>query len=228
MTLVLDTAPFLLTFRLALVTTLILFLIAVPLAYWLAYSRYKVNFAVEALVSMPLVLPPTVLGFYLLLAFSPENYLGRFFDEVFGLRLVFTFPGLVLASVIYSLPFMVQPIRAGFAGIPKAWLDAAHTLGKNQWLTLTRVLLPNMKNALLTGAVLSFAHTVGEFGVVLMVGGNIPGETRVISVAIYNEVEAMNYHEANVYSLILIGFSFTVLLITYLINHHKNQVLGYD
>lgn len=228
MTLALDTAPFLLTFRLALVTTILLFVIAVPLSYWLAFSRYKIKFAVEALVSMPLVLPPTVLGFYLLLAFSPENLLGRFLDTYLDIRLVFTFPGLVVASVIYSLPFMVQPIRSGYAGIPKAWLDAAHTLGKGRWVTLTRVLLPNMKNALLTGAVLSFAHTVGEFGVVLMVGGNIPGETRVISVAIYNEVEAMNYREANTYSLILIGFSFLVLLTTYLVNHHKNQVLGYD
>ncbi|NHE56762.1 molybdate ABC transporter permease subunit [Cyclobacterium plantarum] len=223
-----DFSPFILTLRLALFTTLILFFLGIPLAYWLAYSKYRIKYAVEAIVSLPLVLPPTVLGFYLLLAFSPENALGAFLDEYVDLRLVFTFPGLVLASVIYSLPFMVQPLRSGFASIPKAWLDTAQTLGKGRWVTLTRVLLPNMRSALLTAAVLSFAHTVGEFGVVLMVGGNIPEETRVISVAIYNEVEAMNYGQANRYSLLLIGFSFLVLLITYWVNHDKNRVLGYD
>ncbi|MEX2514014.1 MAG: molybdate ABC transporter permease subunit [Cyclobacteriaceae bacterium] len=223
-----DLSPFFLTLRLALFTTLILFLIGIPLAYWLAYSKYRIKYAVEAIVSLPLVLPPTVLGFYLLLAFSPENALGSVLDHYFDLRLVFTFPGLVVASVIYSLPFMVQPLRSGFSGIPKAWLDTAQTLGKGRWVTLTRVLLPNMRNPLLTAAILSFAHTVGEFGVVLMVGGNIPDETRVISVAIYNEVEAMNYKSANTYSLLLIGFSFLVLLITYWVNHDKNRVLGYD
>lgn len=223
-----DFSPFILTLRLALFTTLILFFLGIPLAYWLAYSKYRIKYAVEAIVSLPLVLPPTVLGFYLLLAFSPENALGAFLDKYIDLRLVFTFPGLVLASVIYSLPFMVQPLRSGFTSIPKAWLDTAQTLGKGRWVTLTRVLLPNMRTALLTAAVLSFAHTVGEFGVVLMVGGNIPEETRVISVAIYNEVEAMNYEQANTYSLLLIGFSFLVLLITYWVNHDKNRVLGYD
>ncbi|SHM32419.1 molybdate transport system permease protein [Cyclobacterium lianum] len=223
-----DFSPFILTLRLALFTTLILFFLGIPLAYWLAYSKYRIKYAVEAIVSLPLVLPPTVLGFYLLLAFSPENALGAFLDEFVDLRLVFTFPGLVLASVIYSLPFMVQPLRSGFTSIPKSWLDTAQALGKGRWITLTRVLLPNMRSALLTAAVLSFAHTVGEFGVVLMVGGNIPEETRVISVAIYNEVEAMNYEQANKYSLLLIGFSFLVLLITYWVNHDKNRVLGYD
>ncbi len=223
-----DLSPFFLTLRLAFLTTLILFLLGIPLAYWLAYSKYRVKYVVEAIVSLPLVLPPTVLGFYLLLAFSPENELGEFLDNYFDLRLVFTFPGLVVASVIYSMPFMVQPLRSGFTGIPKAWLETAQTLGKGRWVTLTRVLLPNMKNPLLSAAVLSFAHTVGEFGVVLMVGGNIPDETRVISVAIYNEVEAMNYGQANSYSLLLIGFSFVVLLITYWVNHDKNRVLGYD
>ncbi|MBD3626886.1 molybdate ABC transporter permease subunit [Cyclobacterium sp.] len=223
-----DFSPFILTLRLALFTTLILFFLGIPLAYWLAYSKYRIKYAVEAIVSLPLVLPPTVLGFYLLLAFSPENALGAFLDQYVDLRLVFTFPGLVLASVIYSLPFMVQPLRSGFTSIPKAWLDTAQTLGKGRWVTLTKVLLPNMRSALLTAAVLSFAHTVGEFGVVLMVGGNIPEETRVISVAIYNEVEAMNYGQANKYSLLLIGFSFLVLLITYWVNHDKNRVLGYD
>ena len=224
----LETAPFYLTIKLALLTTLILFVVSIPLGYWLAFSRFRVKFMVEALVSLPLVLPPTVLGFYLLLAFSPENALGKFLDNYFDLRLVFTFPGLVVASVIYSLPFMVQPLKSGFSSIPKAWLDAAYTMGKSRRVTLRRVLLPNMKNAMLTGAVLTFAHTVGEFGVILMVGGNIPEETRVISVAIYNEVEAMNYAVANTYSLILVGFSFLVLMVTYFINHQKNSLLTYD
>ncbi|WP_199856487.1 molybdate ABC transporter permease subunit [Lunatibacter salilacus] len=224
----LETAPFYLTVKLALLTTMILFVLSIPLGYWLAFSRFRVKFMVEALVSLPLVLPPTVLGFYLLLAFSPENALGKFLDNYFDLRLVFTFPGLVVASVIYSLPFMVQPLKSGFASIPKAWLDAAYTMGKSRRVTLRRVLLPNMKNAMLTGAVLTFAHTVGEFGVILMVGGNIPEETRVISVAIYNEVEAMNYAVANTYSLILVGFSFLVLMVTYFINHQKNSLLSYD
>ncbi|WP_162342413.1 molybdate ABC transporter permease subunit [Cyclobacterium salsum] len=223
-----DFSPFFLTLRLALFTTLILFLIGIPLAYWLAFSKLRIKYMVEAIVSLPLVLPPTVLGFYLLLFFSPENPMGGFLDRYFDLRLVFTFPGLVLASVIYSLPFMVQPLRSGFTGIPKAWIDTTQTLGKGRWVTLSRVMLPNMKSALLTAGVLSFAHTVGEFGVVLMVGGNIPDETRVIAVAIYNEVEAMNYGQANTYSLILIGFSFLVLLITYWLNRDKSRVLSYD
>lgn len=224
----LETTPFYLTFKLALCTTLLLLAIGVPLSYWLAFSRTRFKFIVEALVSLPLVLPPTVLGFYLLLAFSPESALGSFLEKYFDLRLVFTFPGLVIASIIYSLPFMIQPLKSGFTSIPKAWLDTAYTLGKSRWITLKRVMIPNMKNALLTGTVLTFAHTVGEFGVILMVGGNIPGETRVISVAIYNEVEAMNYAQANLYSLILVGFSFVVLAVTYYINHQKNTILGYD
>lgn len=223
-----DFEPFILTLKLATLTTCLLFMAGIPLAYWLAYSKHRIKYVVEALVSMPLVLPPTVLGFYLLLAFSPENQLGKFLDQYFDLRLVFTFHGLVLASVIYSLPFMVQPLRSGFSGIPNAWLDAAKTMGKNSWTTLFRILLPNMKNSLITAGVLTFAHTIGEFGVVLMVGGNIPEETRVISVAIYNEVEGMNYTMANQYSLLLIAFSFTVLLVTYLINHRKNHLLSYD
>ncbi|MCC5937551.1 MAG: molybdate ABC transporter permease subunit [Lunatimonas sp.] len=224
----LETAPFFLTFKLALLTTLLLLIVGIPLAYWLAFSRYRVKFIAEAIVSLPLVLPPTVLGFYLLLLLSPENTIGRLLDTYFDIRLVFTFPGLVVASVIYSLPFMVQPLKSGFASVPRAWLDAAHTLGKSHWTILRRVLIPNMKNAFLTGSVLTFAHTVGEFGVILMVGGNIPGETRVVSVAIYNEVEAMNYAQANQYSLLLVGFSFLVLAITYYVNRQKNLLLTHD
>src|SRR5690606_30346444 len=170
-----------------------------------------------------LVLPPTVLGFYLLLAFSPENGFGRFLETYLDIRLVFSFPGLVIASMIYSLPFMIQPIQAGFRAIPRNLIEAAYILGKNKRTTLLKVILPNVKNSLLTGIILTFAHTVGEFGVVLMIGGNIPLETRVISVAIYDQVEAMNYSQANIYSGILLVFSFLVLLGVYLINNRTVQ-----
>ncbi len=213
-----DWTPLVLTFQLALITTLILVLLGIPLAYWLAYTRHKIKPVIETLVSMPLVLPPTVLGFYLLLAFSPANAFGQWLDQWLGLRLVFSFPGLVVASVLYSLPFMVQPIQAGFANLPGSLAEAAATLGKSRTTTLLKVLLPNIKPALLTGIVLSFAHTIGEFGVVLMIGGNIPGQTRVASIAIYDEVEALNYGVANAYSLVLFAITFCILLTVYLIN----------
>jgi len=215
----LDFEPFYLTLKLALTTTLVLFIICTPIAYWLAFSRSRFKVLIEAFVGLPLVLPPSVLGFYLLLAFSPENSFGKFLEMHFDIRLVFTFPGLVIASVIYSLPFMIQPIQSGFRMVPDALIETAYTLGKSKLTTLIKVLIPNIKTALLTGCILSFAHTIGEFGVVLMVGGNIPKETRMISVAIYDEVEAMNYHQANVYSSILLVFSFLVLVSVYLVNH---------
>ncbi len=215
----LDFTPFLLSIKLAAITTVILFLLGVPLAYWLASSTSRYKIILEAIVALPLVLPPTVLGFYLLLAFSPQNMLGSFLDSYFDLRLVFTFPGLVIASVIYSLPFMVQPVQSGFSMVSGNLIEASYTLGKSRWTTLRRVLIPNSKGALLSGCILSFVHTIGEFGVILMVGGNIPNQTRTASIAIYDEVEAMNYHNANTYSLILLAFSFIVLVIVYLINH---------
>lgn len=219
----LDFGPFYLTFKLALVTTAMLFLIGVPLAYWLAYSKFKGKVLLEAVVGLPLVLPPSVLGFYLLIAFSPANAFGGFLEKYFDLRLVFSFPGLVIASMIYSLPFMIQPIQAGFRMLPRNLMEASYLLGKSKLTTLLKILLPNIKTALLTGVILSFAHTIGEFGVVLMVGGNIPGETRVISVAIYDQVEAMNYSLANLYSGILLVFSFLVLTTVYLLNHRMVQ-----
>ena len=212
-------APFVLTFKLAAVTTALLFLMSVPLAYWLTYSRYKIKYVVEVLVSLPLILPPSVLGFYLLLAFSPQNAFGKFLEQYFDLRLVFTFEGLVIASILYSLPFMVQPIHGGLKMLPSSLLEASYTLGKGRLTTLFKVLLPNIRTSLITGIVLSFAHTVGEFGVVLMVGGNIPGETRVISIALYDEVEAMNYGKANLYAITLLLFAFLTLLIVYIVNY---------
>ncbi|MEM6772443.1 MAG: molybdate ABC transporter permease subunit [Bacteroidota bacterium] len=208
-------SPLLLSFKLALVTTLVLLVVGLPLAWWLARTESRFKPIVESLVSLPLVLPPTVLGFYFLVAFSPNNAFGAWLDQWLGLRLVFSFPGLVLASVIYSLPFMVQPLQAGLAAIPHSILDAARLMGKSNWQTLRSVELPNINPALLTGIVLSFAHTLGEFGVVLMIGGNIPGETRVAAIAIYDEVEALNYAAANTYSLVLLGLSFLILLTVY-------------
>lgn len=213
-----DLTPVLLTFKLAFVTTVILFLLGVPLAWWIAFSKNKLRFVAEALVTMPLVLPPTVLGFYLLVLFSPTSFVGTFLERVFDVRMVFTFAGLVIGSVIFSLPFMVNPIKAGFESIPQSLIDAACTLGKSPREILLRVLLPNIKPALLTGIVMSFIHTVGEFGVVLMIGGNIPGKTRLVSMAIYEEVEALNYATANFYSLIMVVCSFTILFVFYLFN----------
>ncbi len=213
-----DLNPLALTFKLAVVTTIILFFVSVPLAYWLAYTRWKGKPVVEALVSMPLVLPPTVIGFYMLLAFSPSNGFGGWLEDWIGLRLVFSFEGLVLGSVIYSLPFMVQPIQAGFSNLSPDLKRASYVMGKSRLTTLNRVLLPNIKTSLLTGIVLAFAHTIGEFGVVLMIGGNISGKTRVASIAIYDEVESLNYDAANTYSLILFALTFVILLSVYLLN----------
>ena len=218
-----DFEPIYLTLKLAFCTTIILLVLSLPLAYWLTYSKWKAKVIIEAIVSLPLVLPPSVLGFYLLLAFSPENAFGKFLDQYFDIRLVFTFPGLVIASVLYSLPFMVQPIQNGFKLLSKSLIEASLLLGKSKTETLIKVLIPNIKKAILTGIVLTFAHTIGEFGVVLMVGGSIPSETKVISIAIYDEVQAMNYHNANVYAGILLAFAFVVLLCVYSINHRFSQ-----
>ena len=206
------------TFKLAAITTILLFIISIPLAYWLAYTKSKFKVIVETLVSMPLVLPPTVIGFYLLLVFSPASSIGIFLNESLGVSLAFSFEGLIIASIIYSLPFMVHPIQSGLSNLSPSLQEAAYILQKSKSTTLFKVLLPNIKPALLTGLVLSFAHTVGEFGVVLMIGGNIPGKTKVASIAIYDEVEALNYAAANTYSMILIVFSFTILVTVYLIN----------
>lgn len=215
--------PLFLTFQLALITTAVLLVVGLPLAYWLAYTKNRFKPVVETLVSMPLVLPPTVLGFYFLLAFSPNNAFGSWLEEWLGLRLVFSFGGLVLASVIYSLPFMVQPLQTGLASLPPSLAEAAALLGKGRWQILRYVLLPNIKGALLTGTVLAFAHTIGEFGVVLMIGGNIPGRTRVASIAIYDEVEALNYGAANAYSLVLFALSFLILLFVYWLNGRQKR-----
>ena len=214
-----------LTALLAGVTTLLLFPIASPLAWWLARSDSKGRSLVEAVVAMPLVLPPTVLGFYLLVMLNPESFFGGLWLNFTGESLTFSFSGLVIASVIYSLPFMVQPLHATFRAVPVPVLEAAATLGaspRDQWLN---VVLPLAKRGYLTGGVLTFAHTVGEFGVVLMMGGNIPGETRVLSIAIYEHVETLNYQAAHSLALGLMCFSFLSLWLVYRYAGHRFEVV---
>ena len=172
---------------------------------------------------MPLVLPPTVLGFYFLILFSPDSFLGKIVKNLFNTELVFTFKGILIASIIYSLPFMVQPIQTGFKTINKSLIEASYTLGKGEIETLFKVLIPNIKNSIITAIVLTFAHTIGEFGVVLMVGGGIPGETLVASISIYNEVEALNYSSAHKYALILFLISFISILIVNYISYKSNK-----
>jgi len=222
----LDLEPFLLSFKLAGVTTFILFLIALPLSWWLSQTRCKCKPFVEAVVSLPIVLPPSVIGFYILYALSYNSPIGAFFDEVFGFKLVFNFAGLVIASCFYSFPFMVQPLQSGFESINKNMLEASYIAGKTKLQTLVYVALPNIKPALMTALIVTFAHTVGEFGVVLMVGGSIPGETKVASVAIYEFVEILDYSTAHIYSGIMIVMSFAVLLGVYTFNRHQNHRLG--
>ena len=221
-----DWQPFWLTFKLAGITTFILCLIGIPFAWWLSQTRTRFKPVLETLVSMPLVLPPSVLGFYLLLAFSPTHWFGGWLDHVAGLKLAFSFQGLVLASVIFSFPFLVHPVQSGFQNLAPSLSEAAYTLGKSRWQTFLHVLLPNIKPQLLAGIVLAFAHTIGEFGVVLMIGGNMPGETRVASIAIYDEVETLNYDAANFYALVLFCLCFAILLSVYLLNKKFLTRLG--
>ena len=211
----------LLTARLAGWTTIILFVIGFPIAYLLAYKRFPLKAVIEALISMPLVLPPTVLGFYMLLAYSPQNGFGRFLSEHFNTQLAFTFEGILIASVLFSLPFMIQPLQNGLMSIPKSFRETSYTLGKSEFTTLIRVLIPNMIPSIVTAAAMTFAHCIGEFGVVIMVGGNMPGETRVASIAIYDEVQAMNYHAANQDSFVLFIISLLILTVIYSINGRK-------
>ncbi|MFN3975744.1 MAG: molybdate ABC transporter permease subunit [Aquificaceae bacterium] len=213
-----DLGPFWLTIKLSLITSLFLLILGIPLAYFMAYSKSPFALILEVITTLPLVLPPTVLGFYLLLLFSKNSPLGSFLENFLGLRLLFTFEGLVVASIIYSLPMMTHPLISGYRSVPKSLIEASWTLGKSKLETLIRVILPNMKASILVGLVLSFAHTLGEFGVVLMVGGNIEGETRVASIVIYNAVESIDYKTAHLYSLLLLSLSFFSLIVLYMIN----------
>jgi molybdate transport system permease protein len=208
----------LLSIRLALCVSSILFVVGVPLAYWLAYSRWRWKFLLEAVVALPLVLPPTVLGFFMLLAMGPHGPLGKFWHAVFGHGLAFTFAGLVIASVLYSLPFAVQPLIASFETVDRKLLDASAVLGAGRVRTFRRVILPLSVPGVITALVLSFAHTLGEFGVVLMVGGNLAGITRTVSIDIYDRVQSLDYSSANRTALLLLVISFAVLSAVYAIN----------
>jgi molybdate transport system permease protein len=212
----------LLTFKLAVSTTLILAVLGLPIAWFLAYSRFKLKPVLEALFSMPLVLPPTVLGYYILLAYSPRYWFGQWLGRVFNVRLAFTFEGVLIASVIFGLPFMIQPLQSGLRSLPESLREASSTLGKSEIATFFSVLLPNIKPSLITAIALTFAHTIGEFGIVLMVGGNMPGRTRVASVAIYDEVQSLNFGTANQYAFILFAVSFVLLTIIYSINKKQD------
>ena len=216
-----DFQALILSFKLAALTTAILLLISIPLARLLTQSKSRAALVLDSLISLPLVLPPTVLGFYFLFLLSPKSRLGGFIEANFDLQLVFSFEGLVLASVIYSLPFMVQPLRSGMASLDRSLLEMASILGKSRFETLWKVILPNIRTSVLSGTVLSFAHTLGEFGVILMIGGSIPGETRVASIAIFEAVESMNYETAHRYSIILIALSFVILLFAYSIDRSR-------
>ncbi len=218
-----DFTPFILSFKLAFIVTLILLIIGIPYAWFLSNTKSKIKPLLETITSLPIVLPPSVLGFYLLVFLSPDSFLGGIIYKLFNIKLVFSFPGLVVASVIYSFPFMVQPLQSGFESINKNIIEASYLSGKGKMKTLFKVILPNIKPALLTAIVITFAHTIGEFGVVLMVGGSIPGKTEVASVAIYDYVENLDYHSAHIYSAILLVISFLVLFIVYFINHKQRK-----
>ena len=213
-----DLGPLWLTLHLALVTTAILLVLGTPISWWLATTTSRLKPAVEAITALPLVLPPTVLGFYLLVILSPAAFLGGLWVDVTGDALTFSFSGLVVASIFYSLPFMVQPLQSAFETVGRGPMEAAASLRASPLDAFLNVAVPLSARGFLTAAVLTFAHTIGEFGVVLMVGGNIPGRTRVISIAIYEHVETLRYAEAHVLSAGLVAFSFCVLLLIYTFN----------
>ena len=209
------------TLKLASVTAVILAIVGMPISYWVAFSNRRWKFLVETVVALPLVLPPTVLGFYILMALGPHSPFGRWYEALAGHGLPFTFEGLVVASTLYSLPFAVQPVAAAFRSIDRRYIEASWTLGVSSWGTFFRVIVPQAKAGLIAGFVLSFAHTVGEFGVVLMVGGNIPGVTRTISIHVYDEVQSFDYASAAVTSFALLVFSFLILSFVYSLTSNR-------
>ena len=221
-----DPGPLWLTIRLAAVTTAILLVVGTPLAWWLANTRTRMKSAIEAMTALPLVLPPTVLGFYLLVLLSPKSAIGGTWVQLTGETLTFSFTGLVVASVLYSMPFTVQPLQAAFEAIGRGPMEAAATLRASPIDAFLSVVAPMAGRGFLTAGVLTFAHTIGEFGVVLMVGGNIPGQTKVISIAIYEHVETINYANAHVLSAVLLVFSFVVLLFVYVMNRRLPVHVG--
>ena len=210
-----DWAAIVLSLELAAIVAAILLLLSLPVGYWLTFSRWRGKFLVEAVIALPLVLPPTVLGFYVLLGIGARSPLGRLWTAITGSSLAFTFEALVFASILYSLPFAVQPIAAAFSQVDSTLLEASAMLGASRVRTFLRIVLPLSLNGLIAGTVLSFAHTIGEFGVVLMVGGNLPGITRTVSISIYDQVQAFQYAAAHRTALLLLVFSFGVLAAVY-------------
>lgn len=213
-----------LTFQLAGITALLLLLLGIPLAYWLSRSRSPSAGLIETVISLPIVLPPTVIGFYLLVAMSPQSVLGGLWIQATGTTLAFTFVGLVIGSLIYSLPFAVQPLTQGFRSIPRELVEASIALGANAWHRFWAILLPEMRGPIAVSATLSFAHTIGEFGVVLMLGGNIAGETRVASIALYDETQKLNYALAHSYAFVLLAISFSLLWVITIIQRRSARV----
>jgi molybdate transport system permease protein len=216
-----DWQAFRLTIELAVIVSAILFVAGMPLASWIAFSRWRWKFLVEAVVALPIVLPPTVLGFYLLVALGSQRPLGRLWQSLTGHTLAFTFTGLVIGSILYSLPFAVQPFAASFSSVDRKLLAASATLGASPLRTFFRVVVPLSVPGLVTGVALTFAHTMGEFGVVLMIGGNIPGVTRTVSIDIYDQAQASNYAAANATALLLLVFCFAVLTVVYGLNRRS-------
>ena len=214
------------TLKLATATSVVLLAVGLPLAYWIAFSRRRWKLLVEAVVALPLVLPPTVIGFYFLVAMGPEGLLGRWYETIAGHALPFTFEGLVAASIIYSLPFAVQPFASAIRSVDRKLIEASWTLGASQFETFFRVILPQSLVGIVTGFVLSFAHTIGEFGVVLMVGGNIPGITRTMSIDIYDHVQALDYSAAGRASVVMLVASFAILTAVYALN--RKPWAGWD
>ncbi len=218
-----DLTALLLTLKLAAISTLILLILGTPVAWWLAKSRWRFKFVVEAAVALPLVLPPTVLGFYLLLVFSPAGSIGGAYTALFGQSLAFSFSGLVIGSVIYSMPFVIQPLQNAFSSIGQRPLEVAATLGASRWDTFISIVLPLAKPGFLSAGILGFAHTLGEFGVVMIIGGNIPGETQVASIAIYEHVESMQIAQAHWLAVTLLVISFVLLMLVYAVNRRSGS-----
>ena len=218
-----DFTSFYVSLKLSFIVTVILVIVTLPIAFYFAFSKTKFKIAIETLLTMPLVMPPTVLGFYLLLLFSKNSVIGKFFDQTLGMPLVFSFAGITIASLVYSFPFVFQPLKAGFESLDRSIIDASYTLGKSKFATFIHVVLPSIRPSIITAISMCFAHTMGEFGAVLMIGGNIPGVTRVASIAVYDKVEQLDFYSAHIYSFLLLAIGFCILLTVNYVNQ-KRQV----
>lgn len=208
-----ELAPFLVSIKLSLFVTAVLIVFVLPVAYYFAFSKTKSKIIFESILSLPLVMPPTVLGFYMLMLFSRNSIIGKFFSDIIGIPLVFSFAGIAAASCVYSFPFVFQPLKAGFESVDRTLIEASYTLGKSRFQTFLHVLLPNVRPSIITAVSMCFAHTMGEFGAVFMIGGNIPGVTRVASIAVYDKVEQLDFMSAHIYSIVLLIIGFSILIV---------------